>query len=156
MGRKVSFKNTIIIATSNAGAEIIWEKLKQTQKLEIIKEDLLSYLIQNRIFAPELLNRFDGVIIFKPLTKENLLKIAELLLKKIQKQLKEKDIDFVITEPLKEKIVELSYDPKFGAREMQRVIQEKVGNVLAKELLIGRIKRGMRIEIDPQNFEIKI
>jgi ATP-dependent Clp protease ATP-binding subunit ClpA len=55
------------------------------------------------------------------------------LLKKIQKQLKEKDIDFVITEPLKEKIVELSYDPKFGAREMQRVIQEKVGNVLAKK-----------------------
>jgi ATP-dependent Clp protease ATP-binding subunit ClpC len=156
MGRKVSFKNTIIIATSNAGAEIIWQKLRETQKLEIIKEDLLSYLIQNKIFNPELLNRFDGVIIFKPLTKENLLKIAELLLKKIQKQLKEKEIDFVITEPLKEKIVELSYDPKFGAREMQRVIQEKVGNVLAGAILSGRIKRGMRIEIDPQNFEIKI
>jgi ATP-dependent Clp protease ATP-binding subunit ClpA len=90
------------------------------------------------------------------LTKENLLKIAELLLKKIQKQLKEKDIDFVITEPLKEKIVELSYDPKFGAREMQRVIQEKVGNVLAREILMGGIKRGMRIEIDPQSFEVKI
>jgi ATP-dependent Clp protease ATP-binding subunit ClpC len=155
MGRKVSFKNTIIIATSNAGAEIIWEKLRETQKLEIIKEELLSYLIQNKIFTPELLNRFDGIIIFKPLTKESLLKIAELLLKKIQKQLKEKEIDFVITEPLKEKIVELSYDPKFGAREMQRVIQEKVGNVLAKAILSGRIKRGMRIEIDPQNFEIK-
>jgi ATP-dependent Clp protease ATP-binding subunit ClpC len=155
MGRKVSFKNTIIIATSNAGAEIIWEKLRETQKLEIIKEELLSYLIQNKIFTPELLNRFDGIIIFKPLTKESLLKIAELLLKKIQKQLKEKEIDFVITEPLKEKIVELSYDPKFGARAMQRVIQEKVGNVLAKAILSGRIKRGMRIEIDPQNFEIK-
>jgi ATP-dependent Clp protease ATP-binding subunit ClpC len=155
MGRKVSFKNTIIIATSNAGAEIIWEKLRETQKLEIIKEELLSYLIQNKIFTPELLNRFDGVIIFKPLTKESLLKIAELLLKKIQKQLKEKEIDFAITEPLKEKIVELSYDPKFGAREMQRIIQEKVGNVLAKAILSGRIKRGMRIEIDPQNFEIK-
>jgi ATP-dependent Clp protease ATP-binding subunit ClpC len=156
MGRKVSFKNTIIIATSNAGAEIIWEKLRETQKLEIIKEELLSYLIQNKIFTPELLNRFDGIIIFKPLTKESLLKIAELLLKKIQKQLKEKEIDFVITESLKEKIVELSYDPKFGAREMERVIQEKVGNVLAKAILSGRIKRGMRIEIDPQNFEIKI
>ena len=156
MGRKVSFKNTIIIATSNAGAEIIWEKLRETQKLEIIKEELLSYLIQNKIFTPELLNRFDGIIIFKPLTKESLLKIAELLLKKIQKQLKEKEIDFVITEPLKEKIVELSYDPKFGAREMQRVIQEKVGNVLAKAILSERIKRGMRIEIDPQNFEVKI
>jgi ATP-dependent Clp protease ATP-binding subunit ClpC len=156
MGRKVNFKNTILIATSNAGAEIIWEKLKETQKLEIVKEDLLSYLIQNRIFTPELLNRFDGIIVFKPLTKEDLLKIAELLLKKIQKQLKEKEIDFVITEPLKEKIVELSYDPKFGAREMQRVIQDKVGNVLAKAILSGEIKRGMKIEVDPQNFEIKI
>ncbi len=156
MGRKVNFKNTIIIATSNAGAEIIWEKLKETQKLEIVKEELLSYLIQNKIFTPELLNRFDGVIVFKPLTKKNLLKIAELLLRKIQKQLKEKDIDFVITEALKEKIVELSYDPKFGAREMQRVIQEKVGNVLARAILSGKIRRGMKIEIDPQNFEIKI
>ena len=155
MGRKVNFKNTIIIATSNAGAEIIWEKLKETQKLEIVKEELLSYLIQNKIFTPELLNRFDGVIVFKPLTKESLLKIAELLLRKIQKQLKEKDIDFVITESLKEKIVELSFDPKFGAREMQRVIQEKVGNVLARAILLGKIKRGMRIQIDPQNFEIK-
>jgi ATP-dependent Clp protease ATP-binding subunit ClpC len=156
MGRKVSFKNTIIIATSNAGAEIIWEELRKKQKLEIIKEELLSYLIQNKIFSPELLNRFDGVIIFKPLEKENLLKIAELLLKKIQKQLKEKEIDFVITEPLKEKIVELSYDPKFGAREMQRVIQEKVGNALAKAILLDRIKRGNRVEIDPQNFEVKV
>jgi ATP-dependent Clp protease ATP-binding subunit ClpC len=156
MGRKVSFKNTIIIATSNAGAEIIWEELRKKQKLEIIKEELLSYLIQNKIFSPELLNRFDGVIIFKPLEKENLLKIAELLLKKIQKQLKEKEIDFVITEPLKEKIVELSYDPKFGAREMQRVIQEKVGNALAKAILLDRIKRGNRVAIDPQNFEVKV
>ena len=156
VGRKIDFKNTIIIATSNAGAEIIWEKIKETQRLEILKEELLSYLIKNKIFTPELLNRFDGVIVFKPLTKENLLKIAELLLRKIQKQLKEKDIDFVITESLKEKIVELSYDPKFGAREMQRVIQERVGNVLAKAILSGKIKRGMRIEIDSQNFEIKV
>jgi ATP-dependent Clp protease ATP-binding subunit ClpC len=156
MGRKVSFKNTLIIATSNAGAEIIWEKLKETQRLEIVKEDLLLHLIQNKIFTPELLNRFDGVIVFKPLAKENLMKIAELLLGKIQKQLKEKEIDLVITEPLKEKIVELSFDPKFGAREMQRVIQDKVGNVLAKAILTGEIKRGNRIEIDPQNFEIKL
>jgi ATP-dependent Clp protease ATP-binding subunit ClpC len=156
MGRKVDFKNTIIIATSNAGAEIIWEKLKETQRLEIVKEDLLLHLIQNKIFTPELLNRFDGVIVFKPLAKENLMKIAELLLGKIQKQLKEKEIDLVITEPLKEKIVELSFDPKFGAREMQRVIQDRVGNVLAKAILTGEIKRGNRIEIDPQNFEIKL
>jgi len=156
-GRKVFFKNTIIIATSNAGAEIIWQMVENNTPLDKIKETLISYLIQNKIFTPELLNRFDGIIVFKPLTKENLLQIAELILKRIQKNLKENsDIEFVITEDLKEKIVELSYDPKFGAREMQRVINEKVGNSLAVALLSGKIKRGMKIEIDSQNFEIRI
>jgi ATP-dependent Clp protease ATP-binding subunit ClpC len=155
LGRKVNFKNTIIIATSNAGAEIIWEKLKEKTELPNLKEELISYLISNKIFSPELLNRFDGIIVFRPLKKEDLMKIAELLLKKIQKQLKEKEIEFLITDTLKEKIVELSFDPKFGAREMQRVIQEKVGNTLAKAILSEKIKKGMKIEIDPQNFEIK-
>jgi ATP-dependent Clp protease ATP-binding subunit ClpC len=156
MGRRVDFKNTIIIATSNAGAEIIWEKLKETKKMEIVKEELLSRLIKNKIFTPELLNRFDGVIIFKPLTKEDLLQIADLLLNKLKKKLKEKEINLIITQPLKEKIVELSYDPKFGARQMQRVIQDKVGNVLAKAILSGQIQKGNNLEIDPTNFEIKI
>jgi ATP-dependent Clp protease ATP-binding subunit ClpC len=154
-GKKVIFKNNLIIATSNAGAELIFKAVSENKNWQTMREGLINYLVDNRIFKPELLNRFDGVILFSPLSKENLIKISELLLKKIQKNLFEKGIEFLISEKLKEKIVELSYDPRFGAREMQRVIDDTVGNALAKALLEDKIKRGDRIEINPENFEIK-
>jgi len=154
LGRKVDFKNTIIIATSNAGYQLIFKAVQEKKDWQKLKEELINYLVENRIFRPELLNRFDAVVLFKPLTKENLLKIAELMLKKIGKNLKEKDIEFIITDDLKEKIVELSFDPKFGAREMQRVIQDKVGNVLAEGILRGVLKRGSKVEVSAQNFEL--
>ncbi len=96
------------------------------------------------------------MVVFKPLSRENLLSIARLLLDKLKKNLKEKEIDFIVTESLKEKIVELSYDPTFGARQMKRVIQEKIENVLAQAILSGKIGRGYKIEIDPTEFTIKI
>jgi ATP-dependent Clp protease ATP-binding subunit ClpA len=79
-----------------------------------------------------------------------------LLLKSLKKNLAQKDIEFEITEPLKEKIVELSYNPIFGAREMRRVIQEKVENTLAQAIIAGKIKRGDKVQIDPEKFELII
>jgi len=155
-GRKVDFKNTIIIATSNAGYQVILEALKQGTEWQRVKEKLLDFVFKEGIFRPELINRFDGVIVFRPLTKENLLDIAELLLRKIKKQLDEKEIEFIITPALKEKIVELSYDITFGARNMQRVIQDEIGNILAKAILSGELKRGNRVKIDPEKFELII
>jgi len=155
-GRKVDFKNTIIIATSNAGYQVILEALKQGTEWQGVKEKLLDFVFKEGIFRPELINRFDGVIVFRPLTKENLLDIAELLLRKIKKQLDEKEIEFIITPALKEKIVELSYDITFGARNMQRVIQDEIGNILAKAILSGELKRGNRVKIDPEKFELII
>ena len=156
LGRKVDFKNSIIIATSNAGYQIILQALKEKREWPSIKPKLLDYLFEKAIFRPEFINRFDAVVVFSPLSKENLLDIAELMLQKLKKSLKEKGIDFVITGPLKEKIVELGYDPTFGARQMRRVIQDKVENILASALLSGELKRGDRIEIDPEQFELKI
>ena len=156
LGRKVDFKNTIIIATSNAGADIIWQDIKLDKKLDIIKDDLFGFLFQKGIFRPEFINRFDAVVVFRPLTKENLLDIAELLFQKLKKNLKEKEIEFIITQPLKKSIVELSYNPVFGAREMRRVIQDKVENVLASTLLSGQIKPGDKVEIDPKEFKLRI
>jgi len=152
LGRRVDFKNSIIIATSNAGYQVILEALKQKTEWPKVKEKLLDFLFEEGIYRPEFINRFDAVTVFKPLTKENLLDISELLLQKIKKNLAGKDIDFVITPALKEKIVELGYDITFGARNMQRVIQDKVGNVLAQAILSDRLKRGERIEIDPESF----
>jgi ATP-dependent Clp protease ATP-binding subunit ClpA len=123
---------------------------------KVDKQKLLDVLIEKGTFKPEFINRFDAVVIFNPLTKENLLQIAQLSLQALQKNLKEKEIDFEITEPLKEKIVELSYKPEFGAREMRRVIQDNVENVVAEALISEKIKKGDTIQVDPENFELLV
>ena len=154
MGRKVDFKNTIIIATSNAGYKLILRAIEKGEKMSEIKEELLEYLFEKGIFRPEFINRFDAVVVFRTLTKENLLDIAHLLLSKIQKSLAQRNIEFIITDELKEKIVELGYDIKFGARNMKRVIQDKVENSIAQALLKGEIKKGDRFIISPDNFSV--
>jgi len=156
MGRKVDFRNSIIIATSNAGYQIILKALKEEAEWSKVKTQLLDRLFEEGVFRPEFINRFDGVIVFKPLSKENLLDIVGLMLKKLKKNLQEKEVEFVITESLKEKIVELGYDPTFGAREIRRVIQDKVENVLASALLSGEIKRGSKVEIEPEDFTLLV
>jgi ATP-dependent Clp protease ATP-binding subunit ClpC len=165
LGRKVDFKNTIVIATSNAGYQLIFKASKpvrnkisnglkkENHPFQEMREELINFLVENGIFRPELLNRFDAVVLFKPLSKEDLSAISELMLKKIQKKLKEKEIEFLISQPLKEKIAELSYTPEFGARQMERVIEDKIGNVLAQAILSGEIKRGEKIEIN-SHFQI--
>ncbi len=151
-GRKVIFTNTIIICTSNAGAALIFQQIESGNKIE--KDKVFDFLFQQGIFKPEFINRFDAAIFFHSLTKENLLDIAQLLLASLQKNLKEKDIDFKITDALKEKIVELSYKPEFGARQMRRVVQDNIENVIAEALLSDKITKGDIIEIDPDEFKI--
>jgi len=150
LGRKVIFSNTIIIATSNAGYQIILKALKEKAEWPGVKEKILDFIFAEGIFRPEFINRFDAVVVFRPLDHDNLLDITELLLSKLKNNLIQKDIEFIITPQLKEKIVELGYNPVFGAREMRRVIQDKVEDVLAEALLRGDIKRGNRIEITPE------
>lgn len=155
-GRKVDFKNSIIIATSNAGYQVILDALKEKIEWSEVKQKLLDFLFAEGIFRPEFINRFDGVVIFKPLSKENLLDISELLLQKLKQNLKEKGIEFVISLPLKEKIVEIGYDPVFGARQMRRAIQDRVESVLAKAILEGKLKRGDRVKVNPEDFSLEI
>ncbi|MFA5080505.1 MAG: AAA family ATPase [Candidatus Paceibacterota bacterium] len=156
LGQKVSFTNTIIIATSNAGYQIILDSIKAQKPMEEIKEELLDNIFQKGIFRPEFVNRFDGLVVFKPLTQTDLMQIADLQLSKLKKKLLEKEIVFIVSEKLKRKIVELSYNPVFGAREMKRVIQEKVEDCLAREFLADHIGNGATIEIDPDTFTLSI
>ena len=153
-GRKVIFTNTIIICTSNAGSETIFKEVEAGRTID--KQKLIGELFEKKIFKPEFINRFDATVIFSPLTKENLLKISELMLGALQKNLKEKEIDFEITENLKEKIVQLSYKPEFGAREMRRVVQDKIENAVAEALIADKIKKGDRFQINSETFEIMI
>jgi ATP-dependent Clp protease ATP-binding subunit ClpB len=155
-GRKVDFKSSIIIATSNAGYQIILEALKENTPWHQVKQKLLDYIFEKAIFRPEFINRFDATVVFTPLSKEHLLKIADLMLGKLKQNLKEKGIELVISQALKEKIVELGYDPTFGAREMRRVIQDNIENSLASALLSGDLKRGQKVEIEPEEFKLTI
>ncbi len=151
-GRKVVFTNTIIICTSNAGADMIFAQAESGKKID--KGAVFDTLFSKGIFKPELVNRFDAAVLFNVLTKENLMQIAQLMLSGTQKNLKEKGIDFIITEDLKEKIIGLSYKPEYGARQLRRVIQDSVENTVAQALLSDSIVKGDRIQIDPQDFKI--
>jgi ATP-dependent Clp protease ATP-binding subunit ClpC len=153
-GRKVVFTNTIIICTSNVGADLIFKEVESGQLIN--KNKLLDYIFEKNLFRPEFINRFDATIVFHPLTKNDLMQIAQLALQGLQKNLKEKEINLEITEGLKIKIVEISYKPEFGAREMRRVIQDNVENVIAGALISDTIKKGDIIEIDPDGFKLVV
>jgi len=127
----------------------------KNQKLNLIKADLTSYLLSQNIFRPEFINRFNSLVIFQPLTPENLLAITQLKLKQLKDSLqKSHKIELVITQKLKEKISQLGYDPAFGARAMNRVIENKVENALASAILGKEIQKGDKIEINPETFKV--
>ncbi len=147
-GKKVSFKNAIIIATSNAGSEFIREKLNSNDYSTLDKQ-LIEYLLSNKVFSPELINRFDAVIFYKPLSKEELEQIARLILTRLNKKLgEEQGISVVVNEQTIAKLVDKGYDPTLGARNLQRTIQEEVENKIASGILDGSIKKGSQVEIN--------
>jgi ATP-dependent Clp protease ATP-binding subunit ClpC len=153
-GRKVSFRDSIIIGTSNAGAEFIREQVKQGKSLISFKNNLLDYLLKQGIFRPELLNRFDAVVVFRPLSHENLIEIAKLMLNKLSKRLNEgMGIRLVLSHELVEKVAKLGYKPEFGARPMRRVIQDKIESKVAKKILEEDLKRGDFIEIKAEEMD---
>ncbi|MCX6760154.1 MAG: hypothetical protein NTW46_02315, partial [Candidatus Nealsonbacteria bacterium] len=144
-------------ATSNAGYQIILEALKEgVWAASGIRERLLHYFFEQKVFTPEFLNRFDSVVVFKPLGEKEIFQVAGLMLAKLENNLKQKEIDLIITDELKQKVADLGYNPVFGAREMRRVIQDKLENPLASALISGKIKRGDKVEIDPEKFELVI
>lgn len=150
-GRTVSFKDTVIIMTSNAGSGVKEAKVgfsadKSSAVADL--EDLTPY------FKPEFLNRFDSIIRFNPLTEEDLLKIVSLMLEELQKTLKESGKTLEVSEEAKRKLVKLGYDPKFGARPLRRVIQEKVEDKIADVLLEN--DELATIKIDVENDEIVV
>jgi len=153
-GKKVSFTNSIIIGTSNAGAELIRQNVKAGKSLSSFKEDLIDHLLKQGIFKPEFLNRFDAVVVFKPLTHEHLLKIAILMINDLSKRLMEgTGIRLVVNPVLVDKIVELGYQPEFGARPMRRVIQDEIESRVAKKILQENLKRGDFIEIKAEEID---
>ena len=151
-GRTVDFTNTIIIATSNAGSEMIRESVQQFREANL-KERLLHHLQTSGIFRPEFLNRFDAVIVYRPLTTDQTEEVTKLLLAELNQRLGKQDIQITITKELVQKVAALGYDPAFGARPLRRVIQDKIESTVAKRLLSGEIQRGQQIVISPQELD---
>jgi ATP-dependent Clp protease ATP-binding subunit ClpC len=158
--KKISFINTLIIATSNFGYKIILNSFKQKREknieidLDKLKKEIIDDSFAQAIFKPEFINRFDGVILFHPLDKNHLFQISGLLFDSLKKNLAEKDIELIVTDEIRNKIIELGYNIIYGAREMRRVIQERVENPISMSLLRGEIEKGDRIEIDPRDFRV--
>ncbi|HDS11504.1 MAG TPA: ATP-dependent Clp protease ATP-binding subunit [Candidatus Wirthbacteria bacterium] len=140
-GRVVDFTHTIIIATSNAGAKLIQDGLLQKRDYESIKQELIQAVLPT-IFKPELINRFDGTVLFKPLNQEQVHQIAGRLLGKVRDKLRVQDIQFKITKNAVDKLSVMGFDPAYGARPLRRVIQDRVEDPIAAKILRGEINRG--------------
>mgnify|MGYP000202858025 FL=1 len=160
-GRKVDFKNTIIIMTSNAGAQSIvspkhlgfGSQDDEKQNYEYMKQGVMEEV--RRIFKPEFLNRIDETIVFHALTKEDMKQIVTLLAKTLVERCRtQMEIELHIRDSVKAYMVETAYDPKYGARPLRRMIQSKIEDALAEEILAGRIKRGDRVEVGLKKKEI--
>lgn len=144
IGRTVDFTHTIVIATSNASSTFIQDAVKQGQTLDQIKTNLLEHELRGT-FRPEFLNRFDGVIVFSPLTIDDVTRIAWLLMNQVTKRLEDKGIAFQADDLAVEALAKAGFDPLYGARPLRRIIQERVENQLADALLKGELPRGSKV-----------
>lgn len=152
LGRTVSFINTMIIATSNAGAETIREMVKSGKNPAAAREELLDTILRQNLFRPEFLNRFDGIVIFRPLSEEELVQVAYLLLQELNSRLAAKNIQINITPELAQAVVKGGFSAEFGARPLRRYIQEKIENYVANGVIAGEYQPGTVIEIPPEKL----
>jgi ATP-dependent Clp protease ATP-binding subunit ClpA len=153
-GKTVSFTNAIIVATSNAGSEFIREEIGKGSLVDKnFKDKFLGYLLSKNVFKPELLNRFDDIVVFKPLGMVEVIQIAGLLLKEVSKGLLEKEIIVNFDEKIIAKIAKEGFHEQFGARPLNRFIQDNIEDLLAQKMLKNEIKRGdkINISVDPSN-----
>lgn len=141
-GKKVSARNHIIIATSNAGSDLIFNLVKEGKDMSAEKNAIIDAIIARAIFKPELLNRFDGLILFRPLAENDLRVIARIMLASLNKRLHAKGIELSVNDAVVDFLVKKGQDPKFGARPLNRAIQDVIESVIAKRLLEGSIKPG--------------
>ena len=161
-GRKVDFKQTIIIMTSNAGAQAIIEPKKlgfmsaqdEKQDYERMKSNVMEEV--RRLFRPEFLNRIDEIMVFHPLNKQHIRRIVTLLLKNLELRCREQmDIQLKITDSVKDYLAEAGYDSKYGARPLRRAIQTKLEDTLANEILEGNIRRGDTVKVQLHQKKLK-
>lgn len=150
-GRTVDFKNTILIMTSNLGAEYLLEGIDEDGNIKQESEDMVMGKLRVS-FKPEFLNRLDEIIMFKPLTRDNIRGIIDLLIKDLNKRLADRELSVELTEAAKDKVVEKAYEPAYGARPLKRYIQKNVETLLARKILADELHAGEKYVIDENAF----
>ena len=154
-GRTVDFKNTVIILTSNLGSEYLLEGIAEDGS---IRPDAVAQVEQllHRAFRPEFLNRLDETVFYKPLTKENVMHIIDLQIRKLNERLQPQQIQVELSSAAKQYIVDQAYDPQFGARPLRRFVQRQVETILAKQILAGSIQPGKQVLVDYRNDTLTV
>ena len=160
-GRTVDFKNTIIILTSNLGSSYILEGITPDGEISQQAKDEVNALLKTN-FRPEFLNRLDEIVFYKPLSRENIGSIIDLLMKDLQKRLEAKQISLELTDRAKQLIIDEAYDPIYGARPLKRYLQSHVETMLGRKIIAGEIGSadqngaGCRVQIDAENGELVV
>ena len=152
-GRTVDFKNTIIIMTSNLGSDIILEGIGKDGAISSEARESVTALLR-RSFRPEFLNRIDEIVFYRPLTKENIYGIVDLLVEDLAKRLADKRVGLKITDAAKDFIIASAYDPTYGARPLKRFLQSKVETLIARKIIAEDISPDTVITVDVENGEL--
>src|SRR3989339_443805 len=140
VGRVIDFTNTIIVATSNAATAYVQKRLSEGGSVEEVRQELIRGELK-QYYRPEFLNRFDGIVLFRTLKREEIKQVASLMLKRVEKDLENRGVGLVVEEAALEALAEVGFDPNFGARPMRRAIQEHVENQLAELILAKKLQR---------------
>lgn len=151
-GRTVDFKNTILIMTSNIGATYLLDGITDSGEIKAEAEEMVMSDLRGH-FRPEFLNRLDEIILFKPLTKDNIGMIVDLLVKELDKRLADQELSLELTPAAKSRVIENGYDPVYGARPLKRYLQKHVETLAAKCILSGEVGAGDTIVLDAENDE---
>ncbi|WP_173472282.1 ATP-dependent chaperone ClpB [Eubacterium ruminantium] len=154
-GKTVDFKNTILIMTSNIGSEFLLEGIDDDGNIKPDASEQVNNLLKMH-FRPEFLNRLDEIIMFKPLSKESIKNIIDLLVKDLNKRVEDKEITIGLTDKAKDLIIEGGYDPIYGARPLKRYLQKNVETLIARYILAGNISLGQHLLIDETDGKLNI
>jgi ATP-dependent Clp protease ATP-binding subunit ClpC len=153
-GRTVDFRHTVVIMTSNLGADRIQEHARRDEPFEQVRDDLMELL--RRSFRPELLNRIDEIIVFRALDRDQLVQITRLLLGRVERRMRAQDVELEVSDAAVEYLANAGFDPQYGARPLRRAIQRLLEDELSERLLAGDIEPGQRVQVDVRDGRLAV
>ena len=154
-GRTVDFKNTILILTSNLGSQALLDGITEDGEISEEAREQVSELLR-RSFRPEFLNRLDEIVFYKPLTRENVTHIIDLLMDGLNRRLADKQLSVTLTPAAKEHIIEAAYDPIYGARPLRRYLQHTVETLIGRKIVAGQAEPGQALTVDAEDGELTV